>query len=378
MSPHALAGLVIAIPIGAAVGGVLLLFFRWARLRRRTRQDPDALVLAAVSGSLRERGELAASLGELRTVHERLLDALPMGLVWVDQRRRLAALNRRGQELLGVTPGVIGLDAGFVLEPFPWLRDALDLEPGPASRLDAGGRRWRLQRMEAPDRIGSLVQFDDVTEAEQEERRLQLRERFAELGEMTAGVAHQLKNGLAVLKGQGQLLKRAGHHSAADALLEETEDLERLVQRFLQWAKPLDPISETLRLEDVAAQALNEVRRRPASQGRALSLEGRGAATGDPLLLHQALVNLLENACQATAIGGRVLVKIADRRLDVLDEGPGLSEDTAIRMLRPFESGRPDGTGLGLPLALKWLNAQGADLRLSPRPDGGTCAEIRW
>jgi two-component system sensor histidine kinase HydH len=47
-------------------------------------------------------------------------------------------------------------------------------------------------------------------------------------------------------------------------------------------------------------------------------------------------------------------------------------------MLRPFESGRPDGTGLGLPLALKWLNAQGADLRLAARPEGGTCAEIRW
>jgi hypothetical protein len=55
-----------------------------------------------------------------------------------------------------------------------------------------------------------------------------------------------------------------------------------------------------------------------------------------------------------------------------------LSGNELARMLRPFESGRPDGTGLGLPLALKWLNAQGADLRLTPRPEGGTCAEIRW
>ena len=96
------------------------------------------------------------------------------------------------------------------------------------------------------------------------------------------------------------------------------------------------------------------------------------------MLLHQALVNLLENACQATPVGGRVLVRISERALEVLDEGPGLSENAARRMLRPFESGRPDGTGLGLPLALKWLNAQGADLRLSPRPEGGTRAEIRW
>jgi signal transduction histidine kinase len=378
MHPRAHAWLVLTLPIGAVLGALLIVLFRWVRLRRRRSEDPESLLLAAVSGSLRERGELAASLGELRTVHERLLDALPMGLLWVDQRQRVAALNRKGQELLGVTPGVIGLEAAFVLEPYPWLREALEGEPGPARQLGARDRRWRLQRIEAPNRIGALVQFEDVTEAELEEHRRQLRERFAELGEMTAGIAHQLKNGLAVLKGQGQLLSRAGHADAAEVLLEETEELERLVQRFLQWARPLAPVSEPLRLEEVAAQAMAELKRRPASQGRALACQGRGAATGDPVLLHQALVNLLENACQATPVGGRVLVRISERALEVLDEGPGLSENAARRMLRPFESGRPDGTGLGLPLALKWLNAQGADLRLSPRPEGGTRAEIRW
>src|SRR5664279_913076 len=257
MHPRVLAWLVLALPIGTVLGGLLLLVFRWLRLRRRAPGDPEALLLAAVSGSLRERGELAASLGELRTVHERLLDALPTGLLWVDQRQRLAALNRRGQELLGVKQGVVGLEAAFVLEPFPWLREILDTEPGPPRRLGASGRRWRLQRIEAPDRIGALVLFDDVTEVELEERRVQLRERFAQLGEMTAGVAHQLQNGLAVLKGQGQLLQRAGHGEAAATLLEETEDLERLVQRFLQWAKPLEPVAEDLRLEEAAAQALS-------------------------------------------------------------------------------------------------------------------------
>ncbi len=378
MPSHLQAWLFLVLPIAVVLGSLLVLLFRWARLRRRPPADPESLLLSAVSGSLRERGELAASLGELRTVHERLLDALPTGLLWVDQRQRLAALNRRGQELLGVTPGVLGLEAAFVLEPFPWLREALAASPGPARRLDAGGRRWSLQRMEAPDRIGALVAFDDVTEAELEERRRQLQARFAELGEMTAGVAHQLKNGLAVLKGQGQLLARAGHGEAAQGLLEETAELEQLVQRFLQWAKPLEPSNEPLRLEEVVSQALADIRRRPLSQGRTLLCEGRGGATGDSVLLQQALVNLLENACQASPMGGRVLVRVSEGGIEILDDGPGLSEDTAIRMLRPFESGRPDGTGLGLPLALKWLNAQGADLRLERRPEGGTCASIRW
>ncbi|MBS1765890.1 MAG: hypothetical protein JST05_00595 [Acidobacteria bacterium] len=377
LSPHAASIVAMLIPLGVVAFGLTIMLIRWARLRRQTPADPESLLLGAVGQSLRERGELAAVLGELRTVHERLLDALPFGLVWVDQKQKVAALNRAGQQLLQVTRGVVGLDSAFVLEPFPWLVEALALPPGPPTRAKANGRVWRLRRIEAPDKIGALLSFEDITEVEAEERRRQLRERFAELGEMTAGVAHQLKNGLAVVRGHGQLLQRAGV-ADAEPLLAETEDLLRVVQRFLEWARPLEPRLESVRLETIAAQALKEVERRPAAKGRKLSLEGEGEAPADPMLLQQALVNLLENACQATPEGGAVKVRVAVLTLEILDEGPGIGEETAARMMRPFESGRPEGTGLGLPLALKWLAAQGADLKLEPRSEGGTRAVIHW
>ena len=364
-------------PLGLMVMGLLIAVYRWLRVRRRPTQDSEEVLLGAVSESLQERGRLAASLGELRTVHERLLDALPFGILWVDQRQRLAAINAEGQAILGVKAGVVGLDASFVLEPYPWLLAGLGTRPGPAWRCDGGGRRWQLRRIDTPNIVGALLQFEDITERESEERRLQLRDRFAELGEMTAGVAHQLKNGLAVLKGHGQLLDRAGHQASAQAVLEETDALERLVQRFLQWARPLEPQCASLRLEEVAGQAAAEVLRRPAFHGLNLVVAGQGGAVADPMLLHQALVNLLENACQATPPGGRVQVNLADGFLEILDEGPGLGPEEVIRMLRPFESGRPDGTGLGLPLALKWLNVQGGDLAFGLRPEGGTRVEVK-
>jgi two-component system, sensor histidine kinase FlrB len=374
----ALVWILAGIPIGLFLMGAGVFIARWNKLKGRSQQDPEEILLGAVSQSLRERGQLAASLGELRTVHERLLDALPFGILWVDQQQRVAALNAEGRRLLGVKPGVVGLEAGFVLEPFPWLLGALAWQPGHSCRCDGGGRRWRLGRIEAPDKVGALVQIEDITDLEVEERRVLLRERFAELGEMTAGIAHQLKNGLAVLRGQGQLLKKAGHEAAAEDILTETEELEIVLQRFLQWAKPLEPACGPLRLEQAAEQAAAELRKRPVSQGRTLEIMGQGGAQADAMLLHQALVNLLENACQASPMGGRILVRVADKHLEILDEGPGLGEDTMIRMLKPFESGRPDGTGLGLPLALKWINAQGADLRIERRPEGGTRALIRW
>ena len=370
--------ILLGLPLAIVLIGLFMFLSRWLKWRPRSGAESEELLLGAVSQSLQERGRLAASLGELRTVHERLLDALPSGILWVDQRQRVAALNGPGRALLGVRPGVIGLDAKFVLEPYPWLLEGLGQAPGPAWRCDGDGRRWRLRRIAAPDMVGALLEFEDITEWEQDERRRQLRDRFAELGEMTAGVAHQLKNSLAVLKGHGQLLQRAGQVEPAQGLLEETGSLERLVQRFLQWARPLEPQCADLQLEEVAAQAAAEVRRRPALQNRTFVVSGRGRALADPMLLHQALVNLLENAAQATPPGGRVRVEVADGLLEILDEGPGLAPEAAARMLRPFESGRPDGTGLGLPLALKWLNVQGADLVIALRPEGGSRLTVRW
>lgn len=372
-----LSWLILSLPLAFVLVGLFMSYRRWRRLNRHPDQDPGTLLLGAVSQSLQERGRLAASLGELRTVHERLLDALPFGILWVDQKGQVAAVNAQGRAILGVKAGVVGLDASFVLEPFPWILAGLNEDPGPSWRADGGGRRWQLRRIQVPDIIGSLLQFEDITEREAEERRHQLRDRFAELGEMTAGVAHQLKNGLAVLKGHGQLLERAGHAETAGALLEEVQSLERLAQRFLLWAKPLEPRLAPLHLEEVASQAAMEVHRRPAYQDRVLTVEGEGAAVGDPMLLHQALVNLLENACQATPRGRRVKVLAAPGLLSVLDEGPGFQPESLARMLRPFESGSPDGTGLGLPLALKWLNAMGAEMVFSLRPEGGTRVDIR-
>jgi signal transduction histidine kinase len=349
------------------------------RFRNAYRPDPESLVLGAVSSSLRERGELAANLDELRTVHEKLLDALPAGLLWVDQRGNIGALNSTGQSLLGFKPGVVGLEAAFVLEGAPWLMNALASELAEPQRVaDENGRRWEIRKIMMPNSAGALVQFEDVTELEIEERRLAIQDRFAELGEMTAGLAHQLKNGLAVIKGQGQLLERQGHTGAAAEIIQEVNSLERLTVSFLLWAKPLSPSRSDVDLAAVADEAISDVRRRPCGSLALIERGGAGRAKADPVLLREALVNILENACQASPTGGRVAVNVSGSVIEILDEGPGMDKEDIARLLRPFESGRPDGTGLGLPLALKWLSAIGAELAVSRRETGGSSFVIKW
>jgi signal transduction histidine kinase len=365
---------------GAAfVWGATVFTRRFMRFRNAIKPDPESLVLGAVSSSLRERGELAANLGALRTVHEKLLNALPVGLLLVDQRGVIGALNRAGQSLLGVRPGVVGLEAAFVFDARPWLMDALTFDADESRRTtDENGRRWEAKKIMIPESAGTLVQFEDVTERENEERRRAIQDRFAELGEMTAGLAHQLKNSLAVLKGQGQLLQRSGHQEAAEEIIQEVDSLEKLTLGFLQWAKPLSPQRVPTDLAVAADEAITEIRRRKCSSRILVERGGAGTATADPVLLKEALLNIIENACQATPEGGKVMVCVSDSMIEILDEGTGLDSEDLARILRPFESGRPDGTGLGLSLAYKWLNAQGAELDVGRRETIGSRFVIKW
>lgn len=361
------------------VWGIAVFVLRFARIRNHPKPDPDSLVLGAVSTSLRERGELAASLDELRTVHEKLLNVLPVGLLWVDQRGNIGALNSTGQYLLGVKPGAVGLEAGFVLNSFPWLMEALAHGSDESERAtDKNKRRWETRKIMAPNSVGTLVQFEDVTERENEERRQAIQDRFAELGEMTAGLAHQLKNGLAVLKGRGQLLHRQGHQEAAQEIIQEVTSLELLASSFLQWAKPLSPNLRTTALDVVADEAIAEIIRRPCASNVLVERCGEGQGRADSVLLRESLLNIIENACQASPVGGKVLVNVSNSMIQILDEGYGLDHVDLARIIRPFESGRQDGTGLGLSLAFKWLNAQGADLAVERRDTGGSCFIIKW
>ena len=363
----------------ALIWGAAVFFVRLARPRDGDPPGAEMLLLGAVGNSLRERGELAANLGELRAIHEQLLNSLPFGLLWVDKRGVVGGLNQSGQSLLGLGPGTVGLRAEAALEQHAWLLEALASDSFGYNRATGlGGQRWEARKIPAPNQVGALVQFEDVTERENEERRLAVKDRFAEIGEMAAGLAHQLKNGLAVLKGQGQLLGRQGHSDAAAEIIQEVLTLERLMADFLRWAKPLSPELADTDLAAVAEEAIVEMKRRPCASELLIEKQGEGRAQADSAMLKESLLNIIENACQASPAGGKVLVRVSDAMIEILDEGPGLGPEDFGKYLRPFESGRPDGTGLGLSLAFKWLNAQGADLTAKNRERGGSIFVVKW
>ena len=220
--------------------------------------------------------------------------------------------------------------------------------------------------------------------ANAERRQLEL-EHLAHIGEMSAVLAHEIRNPLGTIKGFAQLL--AERHKTQDSdlvapILSETSRLEGLVKDLLLYGRPAQPsfqsvdsrrLAETLRAH--AVQGSNQTDFEVSAQ--AVTFET------DPNLLEQALLNLLRNAFEAVheQPGGKVRLE-SERfsgglRWRVLDNGPGLSEEARLRLFEPFYTSKAFGTGLGLSITRKVVEALGGEFTIGSRPEGGTVAEIR-
>ena len=234
----------------------------------------------------------------------------------------------------------------------------------------------------------------DLTEIEHRAAQERLAEGLAQLGELSAGVAHELRNSLASLSGWLSLARRrlparaagaeADDAEADDCLAEaerETTQLARVVEEFLAFARPGTRRLERMDLAAVVARAAHD----PAlgEVGVELALAPGALLDGDPELLERALRNLVTNAAQAERAAGRsgpLAISLAaadgDWRIAIEDRGAGVPAAVRERLFEPFVSGRPGGAGLGLALARRIVVLHGGEVRLGDRPGGGTRAEV--
>ena len=235
---------------------------------------------------------------------------------------------------------------------------------------------------------GYLVLFADLTGVRQQAEESRLAESLAQLGEMAAGVAHELRNSLATLSGYLTFLERRPDEASASEYLgeirHETDHLQRVLNDFLAFARPGTARPEELSLGRLLRRAVAD----PALAGLAVELTGDLDGVhlqGDPQLLERAFGNLLRNAAEAERAAGREgPVEVRVRRLTsgvevtIADRGPGVPAELQGRLFHPFATGRPDGVGLGLAVAQRVVNLHGGRIRLTDRPGGGTEARISF
>jgi signal transduction histidine kinase len=224
-------------------------------------------------------------------------------------------------------------------------------------------------------------------EHDEERRRLtgqiEDREALARAGELTAGIVHEMRNGLGTIVGYARLLEKVPEtREHARSIREECETLETVVRRFMDFVT-----RETLSvaefdlgpmLERVMAR---ESRRHPSAVVR-LSAAGASRMKGDEEMLERAFENLVRNALEAAGAKGHVWIEAAltahHVTVSVIDDGPGLTDEVR-RSLRPFFTTKPGGLGLGLPMALKIVKLHGGELTMggSTRSPRGLTVHVR-
>ncbi len=350
--------------------------------------------------------QLTVKIQELHQVSSRLegvIESMTDGLLVVGPDRRIERCNSSAERLIGATRARIeggGFDEVVGSEE---AREALTraLEGG-APMLDrswqltlAGGEVRSLLVSLAPvgtpdgGVLGALCNLRDVTELRRLERQLHSRERLAALGEMAASVAHEIRNPLGTIEGFARLLRRdlaemPGPLRLAERIVEGAQNLNYVISNLLTYARPM-----RLQIVDVAVGRLfglcgDTLRDRAARAGAKLTIreEGEGLVTrGDERQLAQVLLNLGINAIEACGSGvGRVGIEACGGRHSILlrvrDNGCGMDEKTLEKIFDPFFTMKDGGTGLGLSLTKKIVDAHGGEIAFESEPGKGSTVTV--
>ncbi len=336
---------------------------------------------------------------EIASLRRALSSSLDSGVLLVDSNHRVLAVNAIGAELLGLPPDPP--DAPTISEyaaQHPELVEivtAANLAGEGVSRREleirhAGGEVATLGLTAHPLRRddgttrGVLVLFVDLTEARSRADEEQRASSLAQLGRMSAGLAHEMRNSLAALRGYLTLIERhPDEESITDYLGEirgESDQLHRVVEDFLSFARP-EARLETVSLDELARHVAAD----PGLGGKEVlvrdTMESPVRIRADRQLLERALRNLLLNAAQADGESGssaplEMTLRRDEKALTIViaDRGPGLPAERARELFEPFATTRADGVGLGLPMAQRILELHGGTLRLEARDGGGTAA----
>jgi len=340
-----------------------------------------------------------AALEQTRLDAESILAHLSRALLCFDAKGRLTQVNR---EALALFAPVGGISAGAALEDLRARPATRELADHLAARLEATREETREARLgDAPVEVtttpvrdrggeahGLVVLLADLTarRAEEEERRRQ--ERLAVVGELSAGLAHEIRNSLKPITGSVELLRRelpageAGRDTLMEIILRESESLENFLTEFLTFARDRKLQLEPVPVETLLGEELESLNATPGSAFRLV----RPAASEPPLrvradrsCLRQIVRNLGVNALEA----GGAPIELGWRRdgaeaeIFVRDHGPGIPEEVRPRVFEPFFTTKPQGTGLGLAIAHDLADRLGGRLVLTPATGGGTRASIR-
>jgi two-component system, NtrC family, sensor histidine kinase PilS len=344
-----------------------------------------------------------ASLAELQVLHEDIVQSVSSGLVTFDRDGRLLTANRTVEALGGRSQAELRLtpwDRIFQQAlSFPQLwrtlhdrmraphRFSAILVRGDGSTIPIGVSASVLRRGSG-EPVGVICSFQDLSEIKRMEAQMRHADRLAAIGRLAAGLAHEIRNPIASIRGSVEMLRqnlkpRGADRRLMDIVLRESDRLDGTITEFLEFSRPrrLQPaltdvtqmIDEVLLLIGQSGQGVRIVKEYP---------DGTVKAFVDAAQVRQALWNLCRNSLDAMPQGGdlRVVARLAPAQgqeqrtlVEILveDSGPGISPDHLPNIFEPFFTTKPDGTGLGLAIVHRIIQEHEGEIRVETARSGG-------
>jgi signal transduction histidine kinase len=406
---YALLGLASIIAMIVVVMMFAMLRFAARARQARSRLPPggDTMLLSsalqdAVTRLQAQERAMSARAAASERLSSQIVDSITAGLLVVDRSGRVEILNPAGRRMLEVKGDAVGGDYGELLAAAAPLRDAIleCLTTGHAivrrsMEIPGFGRMMHfgvtVSPLETTEGRGAICLFADLTNVFELEEQLRLKEALARLGELTAGIAHEFRNGLATIHGYSRLLTPdalpAQYRPYIEGIRQETHALGQIVTNFLNFARPETVALAPVGLEPLARRAAEELRHElPA--GTSVQVRGQfGEILGDEVLLRQVFANLVRNAAEACE-GARVTPAIEIEgavdenrrtcRVSVSDNGPGIPDAARERVFQPFFTTRSRGTGLGLSIVQKIVVIHNGRVAAATSPLGGARIEMTF
>lgn len=335
---------------------------------------------------------VAMDLERVQQLHSDVLESLPVGVITHDDDFVVRTANRKADDILAQADGSL---VGSMLRSELRKAVAAGQEHGEAEmQFDGSHRHVRLSRAHlfepvhrgVAEQLQVLV-LEDQTNLKALEQSLREKDRLATIGELAAGIAHEIRNPLAAISGSLELLdSESVDPESAERLhrivRREIVRLDDLVQEFLCYARPSPLEWVTVDLVSLVHEIIEMARAEPKWSTQELRVQApqRLAADADPAQLRQVLWNLLRNALEASPADAPVDIGIENKDGNVVlrlaDQGPGVAPEMVDHLFEPFRTTKEGGSGLGLAIVHRIVTAHGGTVELCSRDQSaGTGAE---
>jgi two-component system sensor histidine kinase PilS (NtrC family) len=368
-----------------------------------------AVLSGSLANSLRSAGarlqQASTEIADLQALNQHVIDSMPSGLTTTDQEFRIRTFNRAAEAITGVTfQAAVGRPIGDVLQmPAEMLTVIAEgLRSRSTRRLElrfrTGDGRGDLDLgltaapIEAPgDGLGLLVTFQDVTKIKKLEHNAAIQQRLAAVGEMAAGIAHEIRNPLASMSGSIQILRQelplsAEQEQLMDIVLRESERLNTTIRSFLAYARPqrfqITKFDLRRTLNDAALLLRNSSE---LGEGHEILVDVPATELwyeADEGQIKQIVWNLATNGLRAMPDGGAL--RLAGARdphggviITVRDEGVGIEAEHVDQLFQPFHGTFAKGSGLGLAIVHRIVTDYHGEIQVSSQVGQGTSVTVR-